>query len=133
MKNKITPHQTNHTDHEKKAACPNRSYQAALSNQHVKKKQQRGQQQKAHELFHMQHPRTWLWQKSQPGRLSTQKQVRGTHSSGNRNEHRQDNRRRLRKRKAERGAEKRGSAGRRENGGKDTLERRTQIVLALGG
>src|SRR5438094_374291 len=22
----------------------------------------------------MQHPRTWLWQKSQPGRLSTQKQ-----------------------------------------------------------
>ena len=51
-------HPAGDADNEKKTARPNRAVNAALCAEHVKKKEQRRQKQKAHHFLHPHHPRT---------------------------------------------------------------------------
>ena len=98
-------------------------FDAALRAEHLKQKEQRREEEKTHELFHLLHPGTRLRQKSQPGRLRAEQQIRRAHSGGDGDEHEQDDRGRLRESETERGAEKRRGAGRRQNGREDALEK----------
>ena len=57
------------------AAGPNDSFDAALRAEDIKEKEQRGEEEEAHELFHALHPRAGLRQKPQPGRLRAEQQI----------------------------------------------------------
>ena len=62
-------HPASDSDDQQKAAGPNGAFETALRAEHVKEKQQRGQEQKSHELLYVHHPWARLGQEAQPGRM----------------------------------------------------------------
>src|SRR6476646_1877622 len=124
-------HPARDADHKQETACPDRSLQAPLCADYVKQEEQCRQQKEAHELFHVHHPRSRLWQESKPRRLRAQKQIGRAHTGSDGNEHRHDDRGRLREREAERGAKKWRRARRSQYRREHPLEKGAEQILAV--
>src|SRR5581483_11254564 len=101
----------------------------ALRAEHVKKKEQRREQEETHELLHVIHPRARLRQKTKPRRMNGQGEIRRAHSRGDGEKNRHDDERRLRESEPERGAEKWRGARRRERGREYALKKRTGFAF----
>ena len=94
------------------------------------KKEQGGEEEKAHELFHPHHPGTGPRDEAEPGRLRAEEQIRRAHPRRDREEHEQDDRGRLGESEPERGAEIGRGAGRGEHGREDALEKGAGVTFA---
>ncbi len=89
---------------------------------HPEQKEQGGEEEKTHELFHPHHPGTGPRDEAEPGGLRAEEQIGRAHPGGDGEEHEKDDRGRLGESEPERGPKIRRGAGSGEHGREDALE-----------
>ena len=71
----------------RKAARPDDRIEAALRADYLKQEEQRSEEQKAHELLYVHHPRAGSREKAEPGGLRAKQEIGRAHSRCDRDKH----------------------------------------------